>query len=120
MKRNILILLAAFQFTVCAPVSVCAQENKSQIEKVDGQKPQQDVQRPSNDNELQAITINVSNSTVHIKNAAHAIAEVYNIAGGKVKTLRIDSDDKTFDMSYLPKGCYMFKIGKTVRKVYLK
>ena len=42
--------------------------------------------------------------------------EVFNLTGAKVATVRIDSADKTFALN-LPKGCYLVKVGKIVRKI---
>ena len=41
---------------------------------------------------------------------------IYNVAGVCVMTLRVDSNDKRFDLN-LAKGCYIVKVGRTVRKV---
>ena len=38
------------------------------------------------------------------------------VAGVCVMTLRVDSNDKRFDLN-LAKGCYIVKVGRTVRKV---
>ena len=48
------------------------------------------------------------------------VIEVYNLAGIRVASYKIDSADKTFDFSSFQKGCYILKIGNTVRKVSLK
>ncbi len=79
----------------------------------------QDVQKTPIETEQQAVTINVSESTLHIKNATSMILEVYNLAGVKVITQKIDSAEKAVELSSLPKGCYIIKVGKTVRKIYL-
>lgn len=71
------------------------------------------------ENEVTEITIAVSGSQLHITNAAGQTLEIYNLTGVRVATLRIDSDDKTFNVN-LPKGCYMVKVGKVVRKVSFK
>lgn len=44
---------------------------------------------------------------------------VYNVAGVRVKSVKVDGDDKRFEMN-LPKGCYILKVGKTVRKVSIR
>ena len=44
------------------------------------------------------------------------IKYIYNVAGVCVMTLRVDSNDKRFDLN-LAKGCYIVKVGRTVRKV---
>ena len=66
------------------------------------------------------MTISVYESTIQIKNASQQILEIYNIAGIKVSTIRIDSPSKTIELNDLPKGCYILKIGKVARKVYLR
>ena len=45
--------------------------------------------------------------------------EVYDITGKKVASIRIESNDKTYELS-VPRGCYIIKIGSMARKVYLK
>ncbi len=80
----------------------------------------QDVQKDPIETEQQAISITVTESSIHIKNAEKMVLEIYNLAGVKVSTQRIDSADKKIDLDHLPKGCYIIKVGKTVRKIYLK
>jgi len=80
----------------------------------------QDVAKATIETEIQEVSITVNASTIHIKNADKMILEIYNLAGVKVSTMRIDSTDKTIELNSLPKGCYILKIGKTVRKCYLK
>ena len=80
----------------------------------------QDVQKAPIETELQAVSIIVNESTIHIKNAEKQVLEIYNLAGVKVKTITIDSADKTIELNNLPKGCYILKVGKTARKCYLK
>lgn len=71
------------------------------------------------ENEIAEITIAVSGSQLRITNASGQTLEIYNLTGVRVATLRIDSDEKTFNVN-LPKGCYMVKVGKVVRKVSFK
>mgnify|MGYP003414723536 CR=1 FL=1 len=33
--------------------------------------------------------------------------------------IRVDNNDKYYDLN-LPKGCYIVKVGKVVRKIYIK
>ncbi len=79
-----------------------------------------DIQKSEIENEQHNVTITVYESTINVKNAAQMVLEIYNIAGIKVNTQRIDSQDKTIELSNLSKGCYILKIGKIVRKVYLR
>ncbi len=75
---------------------------------------------PKIEQEITATTISVQGSTLHIKNAEDMSLEIYNITGLKVKSLRIGSTEEQVELSNLPKGCYIVKIGKCVRKVYIK
>jgi hypothetical protein len=75
---------------------------------------------PIETEQQQAVVIIVNESTIHIKNAEKQVLEIYNLAGVKVSTIKIDSTDKTIELSSLPKGCYILKVGKTARKCYLK
>ncbi len=69
--------------------------------------------------EVAGIGINVNGSQLHITNAAGQTLEIYNLAGVRVTTVRIDSDDKTLNLN-LQKGCYMVKVGKVVRKINIR
>jgi hypothetical protein len=81
----------------------------------------QDIQqRTTIEQEVAPITISVNESTIHIKNAEKMVIEIYNMTGVKVVTQRIDSSDKIIELDNLPKGCYIIKIGKVARKVYLR
>ncbi len=71
------------------------------------------------DNDFQTPTISVSHSTVFVTNAMGETLRVYNVAGVCVMNAKIDSPDKRFELS-LPKGCYILKVGKVVRKVSIK
>ena len=104
MKR-ILILITA-SFLLAMPMEVKAQDIQQQ--------------RTTIEQEVAPITISVNESTIHIKNAEKMVIEIYNMAGVKVVTQRIDSSDKAIELDNLPKGCYIIKIGKVARKVYLR
>lgn len=80
----------------------------------------QDVQKPQIENEQTAISVTATESTLHVKNAERMVLEVFSITGEKVYTIRIDSSSKNIDLDNLTKGCYIVRIGKYTRKVYLK
>ena len=63
------------------------------------------------DNEPQGITINVRESVVQIVGANGETLHVYNVAGVRIKSIKIDGDDKRFELN-LPKGCYILKVRK--------
>ena len=70
--------------------------------------------------EVQPVTISVNGKTLTIKNAENTTLAVYSNTGEEVYTMRIDSPSKTIDLNNLKSGCYIIKVGKTARKVYLK
>ncbi len=80
----------------------------------------QEEAKPTIEKEMSSITISVQGSTIYIKNADQMSLDIYDIRGIKVKSLRIDSPETSIELSNLPKGCYIVKIGKYVRKVYIK
>lgn len=71
------------------------------------------------DQDIQATTISVNTSTVHVTGANGQTLEVYNIAGVRVVCVKVEGQDKRFDLN-LPKGCYIVKVGKVVRKISIK
>lgn len=62
----------------------------------------------------------VGGTTIQVKNADGQVLEVFSVTGEKVYTQRIDSPSKSYELSHLPKGCYLVRIGNVTRKVYLK
>ncbi len=94
------IFIIALTLTMaCAPVSMLAQSDRDGIEV-----------------SMSGITLSISDGNVHIVGANGEVMEVFNLTGTKVASIRIDSADKTFALN-LPKGCYLIKIGKIVRKI---
>ena len=79
----------------------------------------QDIQKTQIENEQLPVTVSVIGSTINVKNAQNLVMEVYDITGKKVASIRIESNDKTYELS-VPRGCYIIKIGSMARKVYLK
>jgi hypothetical protein len=71
------------------------------------------------ENDFQDITIIVNGNDLHVANAQGETIQIYNVAGVCVQTIKVDSPDKhvTLDLS---KGCYIVKVGKTVRKISIK
>ena len=71
------------------------------------------------ENDFQDITIIVNGNDLYVANAQGETVQIYNVAGVCVQTVKIDSPDKhiTLDLS---KGCYIVKVGKTVRKISVK
>ena len=71
------------------------------------------------DTDFQNITISVTESSIRVSGAAGQILSVYNVAGIRIAFVKVESADKHFDFN-LPKGCYIVKVGKIVRKIAIK
>ena len=69
--------------------------------------------------EFQNIVISVNQSLLRVSGANGQEMHIYNVAGVRVMSVKIDGSDKSFELN-LPKGCYIVKIGKTVRKISIK
>jgi len=96
--------IAILAFTLAAPAQMNAQ----------------DIQRTPIEQEQKEVSIAVNDATLYIKNAEHLMVEIYNMTGVKVVSYRIDSNSKSIELNQLPKGCYIVKVGKVARKVYLR
>ena len=68
---------------------------------------------------LQNVDISVQGSILHVTGASGLEINIYNVTGVRVKSFRVDSNDKRYDLN-LPKGCYIVKVGKTVRKISIR
>lgn len=102
MNKTILATLFATFMAFTLPTGVCAEQA---IEIVD--------------NDFQQVTITYAGSVLRITGAEGETLQVYNVAGVRVMSVRVDSDDKRFEIN-LPKGCYIIKVGKFVRKISVK
>ncbi len=71
------------------------------------------------ENEYQEISITVKESTIHVVGANGQVMHIYNVAGVRVMSVKVDGPDRHYDLS-LQKGCYIVKIGKTVKKIFIK
>ncbi len=71
------------------------------------------------DSESQEVTITVSGTRLYVAGALGQTLQVYNGAGVCVMSVRVDGVDRHYDLN-LSKGCYIVKVGKTVRKVFVK
>lgn len=71
------------------------------------------------DVESQSVSISVSSSSIRVVGATGQMLYIYNVAGVKIMSIKIDSSDRCYDLN-LPKGCYIVKVGKVVRKISVK
>ena len=97
------LFLIAFALTwLAAPVSTYAQAESDAVE-----------------NSLSGITLTVNGTKVHVTGANGENMEIFNLTGVKVSSISIDSADKSLTLT-LPKGCYILKVGKVVRKISIR
>jgi len=64
------------------------------------------------------IIISMEGNAVNVAGAAGMTLEVVSITGRHVTSYKIDGSQQRIELS-LPKGCYILKVGKVVRKVTL-
>ena len=102
MNKKILALIFAVAMGVAMPVTAVAETSIEII-----------------DNEIQTVTVAVNESTIHVSGANGQVMHVYNVTGMKLMSVKIEGQEKKVEIN-LPKGCYIVKIGKVVRKIYIK
>jgi hypothetical protein len=69
--------------------------------------------------EVQQPTVTISGNTLHVVGANDQVLQIYNVAGVCVMSFRVEGPDRHYELN-LPKGCYIIKVGKTVRKISVK
>jgi len=65
------------------------------------------------------VTITVNGQTVTIGGAQGETLEVISLTGRRVLAVKIESPSQRVELN-VPKGCYILKVGKVVRKVSLR
>ena len=65
------------------------------------------------------IVISISGQTVTISGAQGQTLEVISLTGRRIMSAKIESPAQRIDLN-VPKGCYILKIGKVVRKVTVR
>lgn len=68
----------------------------------------------------QNIIINVSQTTVIVSGANGYTLEVVSLTGRLMQTVAIDSPSQRIELNNIPKGCYILKVGKVVRKISIR
>ena len=99
MIRNILKIIRPLILLLCVPVHTQAAKAVEIIEA-----------------DFQDITITLKDNVLHVAGASGEMLYVYNLTGVRVMSVRIDGADRQFELN-LPKGCYIVKVGKVVRKI---
>ena len=101
MKKRLLTYSVAVAMLLAWPVSIMASEPE-----------QASVEQTIEDD----ITITVNGQWVVINGAQGKTLEVVSLTGRRVMTTKIESPAQRVELN-VPKGCYILKIGKVVRKV---
>lgn len=65
------------------------------------------------------INITVHEQTVYISGAQGQTLEVVSLTGRCIMSVKIESTSQKVELN-IPKGCYILKIGKVVRKVSIR
>ena len=104
MIKRLLIFSVALLMMLSAPVFVSAAE-------ADMMQQEQTIEDD--------ITISVNGQWVTINGAQGLTVEVVSLTGRLVKTVKIESSAQRIELN-VPKGCYILKIGKVVRKVAVR
>lgn len=71
------------------------------------------------DTEIQNVSLSVNESVLHVTGANGMVLHVYNVAGVRVMSVKVEGADKRIELN-LPKGCYIVKVGKLVRKISIQ
>lgn len=69
--------------------------------------------------EVSRIVISVNEQTVTVGGAQGETLEVVSLTGKVLKSIAIETSAQRIELN-LPKGCYILKIGKVVRKISIR
>jgi hypothetical protein len=104
MQKKLLILATAALFTVTIPTQAMRMVSEMGVaEQIEEAVP----------------SITVDKNAVTIYGGNGFVLEVVSLTGKAVASYKIESPAQRIELN-LPKGCYILKIGKTVRKVTLR
>ena len=104
MKKRLLIFSLATSLMLTAPVFVQAADAEM---------------APVEQTIEEDITFVVNGQSVTITGAQGRTLEVVSLTGRCVMTVKIESPSQRIELN-VPKGCYILKIGKVVRKVAIR
>lgn len=65
------------------------------------------------------ITISVEGNVVKVTGANGMVLEVVSLTGRQVASYKVDGPAQRIELN-IPKGCYILKVGKVVRKVTIR
>lgn len=101
MTKRLLIFSFIAQFLLASPVAIQAAEvSMSAIE----------------ESIVEEVSIAVNGQIVTVTGAQGQVLEVVSLTGRRVTSVKIESPAQRVELN-IPKGCYILKVGKVVRKV---
>jgi hypothetical protein len=65
------------------------------------------------------VEITIDKQTVYITGAQGSTLEVVSLTGRQVMSVKIESPAQRIELN-IPKGCYILKVGKVVRKIQVR
>ena len=101
-KRLLIFSLAGLLVTVSPTAALAAEMELAAVDQADSQ-----------------IGISISGAIVSITGAQGETLEVVSLTGRQVMAVKIDSPAQRVELN-VPKGCYLLKIGKVVRKIQVR
>lgn len=106
MKKPLLVVSLVVTLMYFAPVGTAAAEMELPAA----------TEQPA---EVSRVVISVNEQTVTVGGAQGETLEVVSLTGKVVKTIAIETSAQRIELN-LPKGCYILKIGKVVRKISIR
>ena len=67
----------------------------------------------------QDVTITYSDGVLSVTGAEGQILEIVSLTGKKIMDVKVESPAQKIELN-IPKGCYIVKVGKVVRKVSIR
>ena len=99
MAKRLLISIFAGMLTVAVPLAALASEMEPAAEQTDT-----------------SVGISVSGQTAYVTGAQGETLEVVSLTGRLVMSVKIENPNQRVELN-IPKGCYILKVGKVVRKI---
>lgn len=77
-------------------------------------------QQPAERVDARNVGITVNQSTLTVTGANGMVLEIVSLTGRPVASYKIESPSQRVELNNLPKGCYILKVGKVVRKFSIR
>lgn len=103
MTKRLLILSFAALLMAVAPSAISASE----------------MELAAVEQEEAPVSVSVTGQTVLVAGAQGETLEVVSLTGRQLLTIKIDSPAQRVELN-IPRGCYILKVGKVVRKIQVR